>query len=141
MTDILSRILQVKRDEVAQAMRREPYVAVRARAEARDDLRDFTGALQAKIGRGAPAVIAEVKRASPSRGVLRQDFDAAGIGASYTAAGAACLSVLTDRSFFQGTAAHFQEAREASGLPALSLTATSVPSVYQNSIATRGSWA
>ncbi|MBV8210782.1 MAG: indole-3-glycerol phosphate synthase TrpC [Burkholderiaceae bacterium] len=119
MTDILSRILQVKRAEVAQAMQREPYVAVRARAEERDDLRDFTGALQVKIGRGKPAVIAEVKRASPSRGVLRQDFDAASIGASYAAAGAACLSVLTDRSFFQGTPAHLQEAREASGLPAL----------------------
>jgi indole-3-glycerol phosphate synthase len=119
MSDILSRILQVKRAEVAQAMQHEPLAALRARAEARKDLRDFTGALRAKIAQGTPAVIAEVKRASPSRGVLREDFDPAEIGASYARGGAACLSVLTDRHFFQGAPAYLHEAREASGLPAL----------------------
>jgi indole-3-glycerol phosphate synthase len=119
MSDILSRILQVKRAEVAQARQHETLAALRARAEARKDLRDFTGALRAKIAAGAPAVIAEVKRASPSRGVLREDFDPARIGVSYARAGAACLSVLTDRNFFQGAPAHLHEARKASGLPAL----------------------
>ncbi len=119
MPDFLSRILQVKRAEVAQAMQHEPLAALRARAEARKDLRDFTGALRAKIAQGVPAVIAEVKRASPSRGVLRENFDPVEIGASYARGGAACLSVLTDRHFFQGAPAYLHEARKASGLPAL----------------------
>jgi indole-3-glycerol phosphate synthase len=119
MPDILSRILQVKRAEVAQAKEHEPFSALRARAEARTDLRDFTGALRHKVARGAPAVIAEVKRASPSRGVLRADFDPIQIGASYARGGAACLSVLTDRHFFQGAPADLHEARKASGLPVL----------------------
>jgi indole-3-glycerol phosphate synthase len=119
MPDILSRILQVKRAEVAQAKQHETLAALRARAEARKDLRNFTGALRAKIALGAPAVIAEVKRASPSRGVLRADFDPVEIGISYARAGAACLSVLTDRHFFQGAPAHLHEARKASGLPTL----------------------
>jgi indole-3-glycerol phosphate synthase len=119
MPDILSRILQAKRAEVAQAMQHESLAALRARAEARKDLRDFTGALRAKIAQGAPAVIAEVKRASPSRGLLRKNFDPVEIGASYARGGAACLSVLTDRHFFQGAPVDLQDAREASGLPAL----------------------
>jgi indole-3-glycerol phosphate synthase len=119
MPDILSRILQVKRAEVAQARQHETLAALLARAEARKDVRDFTGALRAKITRGSAAVIAEVKRASPSRGVLRENFDPVGIGASYARGGAACLSVLTDRHFFQGAPAHLHEARKASGLPAL----------------------
>jgi indole-3-glycerol phosphate synthase len=119
MPDILPRILQVKRAEVAQAMLHETLPALRARAEARKDLRDFVGALRTTIGQGRPAVIAEVKRASPSRGVLRADFDPVQIGMSYARAGAACLSVLTDRHFFQGAPAHLHEARKASGLPAL----------------------
>jgi indole-3-glycerol phosphate synthase len=119
MTDILSRILQVKRAEVAQAKAHEAFAALRARAEARKDLRDFTGALRARIGQGRPAVIGEVKRASPSRGVLRENFDPTQIGASYAQGGAACLSVLTDRHFFQGAPADLHEARKASGLPAL----------------------
>jgi len=119
MSDILARILQVKRAEVAQAKEHETLAALRARAEARRDLRDFTGALRAKIALGAPAVIAEVKRASPSRGLLREDFDPVDIGISYARAGAACVSVLTDRHFFQGAPAHLHEARKASGLPAL----------------------
>jgi indole-3-glycerol phosphate synthase len=119
VSDILSRILQVKRAEVAQAKEHETLAALRARAEARRDLRDFTGALRAKIAQGAAAVIAEVKRASPSRGVLREDFDPVAIGASYARGGAACLSVLTDRHFFQGAPAYLHEARKAGGLPAL----------------------
>jgi indole-3-glycerol phosphate synthase len=119
MSDILSRILQVKRAEVAQAMQHEPLAAVRARAEARKDTRDFIGALRARIAQGAPAVIAEVKRASPSRGMLREHFDPIEIGASYARGGAVCLSVLTDRHFFQGAPADLHEARKASGLPAL----------------------
>ncbi len=119
MPDILTRILQVKRAEVAQAKAHESWPALRARAEARVDLRDFEAALRARIGRGAAAVIAEVKRASPSRGVLREDFIPAQIGQSYARGGAACLSVLTDRTFFQGAPAHLHEARKASGLPAL----------------------
>jgi len=119
MPDILTNILQVKRAEVAQARQHETLAALRARAEARKDLRDFTAALRAKAALGEPAVIAEVKRASPSRGVLRENFDPASIGLSYAQAGAACLSVLTDRRFFQGAPAHLHEARKASGLPAL----------------------
>jgi indole-3-glycerol phosphate synthase len=119
MPDILSRILQVKRAEVAQAKEHEPFALLRARAEAREDLRDFTAALRGKIAQGSPAVIAEVKRASPSRGVLREHFDPVQIGESYAHGGAACLSVLTDRHFFQGAPADLHEARKASGLPAL----------------------
>jgi len=119
MPDILTNILQVKRAEVAQARQHETLAALRSRAEARKDLRDFSGALRAKAALGEPAVIAEVKRASPSRGVLRENFDPASIGLSYAQAGAACLSVLTDRRFFQGAPAHLHEARKASGLPAL----------------------
>ena len=119
MTDILSRILQTKRAEVAHAKQHEPLAALRARAEARNDLRDFTGALRARIAKRAPAVIAEVKRASPSRGVLREEFDPFQIGASYARGGATCLSVLTDRQFFQGAPEYLHEARKASGLPAL----------------------
>jgi len=119
MPDILSRILQVKRAEVAQARQHETLAALRRRAEARKDLRDFTGALRSRIDRGAPAVIAEVKRASPSQGVLRENFDPVQIGTSYARGGAACLSVLTDRNFFQGAPAYLHEARKAGGLPAL----------------------
>jgi indole-3-glycerol phosphate synthase len=119
MSDILKRILEVKRAEVAQARAHETLAALRARAEARKDLRDFGGALRARIAQGSAAVIAEVKRASPSRGVLREDFDPVQIGASYARGGAACISVLTDRNFFQGAPAYLHEARKASGLPAL----------------------
>jgi indole-3-glycerol phosphate synthase len=119
MSDILHRILAVKREEIARAKAREPYAKLLARAEARRDLRDFEGALRAKIAAGLPAVIAEVKKASPSKGVLREDFDPAAIGASYAKHGAACLSVLTDVRFFQGAPEHLDAARRASGLPAL----------------------
>ena len=119
MSDILHRILAVKREEIARVKAREPYAKLLARAEARRDLRDFEGALRAKIAAGLPAVIAEVKKASPSKGVLREDFDPAAIGASYAKHGAACLSVLTDVRFFQGAPEHLDAARRASGLPAL----------------------
>lgn len=119
MTDILQRILTLKREEVAAAREREPYAALLARAQARADQRDFAGALRAKIAAGRPAVIAEVKKASPSKGVLRADFDPAAIGASYAHGGAACLSVLTDVHFFQGAPEYLDAARQASGLPAL----------------------
>ncbi len=119
MSDILQRILAVKRNEVAQAKAREPLAALRARAEARRDVRPFEGALRAKLAAGLPAVIAEVKKASPSKGVLRADFDPAAIAASYAHHGAACLSVLTDAQFFQGAPEYLDQARQASGLPAL----------------------
>ncbi len=119
MSDILERILTVKREEVARAQGLRPLTAVRAQAAAQPPARDFMGALRAKIGAGRAAVIAEIKRASPSKGVLRAAFDPAAIARSYARHGAACLSVLTDAQFFQGAAEHLADAREASGLPAL----------------------
>jgi indole-3-glycerol phosphate synthase len=119
MSDILQQILAVKREEVNAARKRESAVALRSRAEHRGDLRDFTGALRDAMAAGRAAVIAEVKKASPSKGVLRADFDPAAIGASYAQGGAACLSVLTDVQFFQGAPEYLDRARAASGLPAL----------------------
>eukprot|EP01034_Spumella_vulgaris_P002205 gene2205-2872_t len=107
MSDILNQIVAVKRDEVAAASRRRPLAAVRADAESRVLTRDFTGALRAKIAAGHAAVIAEVKKASPSKGVLRAEFIPADIAQSYAEGNgktsAACLSVLTDQQFFQGS--------------------------------------
>jgi len=119
MSDILEKILAVKREEIAVAMQTRPMSAVRADAQDAAATRDFVGALRAKIAQGKPAVIAEVKKASPSKGVLRENFDPATIARSYAAHGAACLSVLTDEQFFQGHADYLQQAREASGLPVL----------------------
>ncbi|MCC6610258.1 MAG: indole-3-glycerol phosphate synthase TrpC [Burkholderiales bacterium] len=119
MADILERILAVKREEVAAAARARPLAEMRAAAAAAPPARDFVDALRAKIAAGRPAVIAEIKRASPSRGVLREDFDPAAIARSYAAHGAACLSVLTDAQFFGGAPEHLAIAREASGLPVL----------------------
>jgi len=119
MADILQRILATKRDEVAAARARVPLAAMQARAREAAEVRDFIVALRAKLAAGKPAVIAEVKKASPSKGVLRADFDPAAIGRSYAQHGAACLSVLTDVRYFQGAPEYLQQARAASGLPVL----------------------
>jgi indole-3-glycerol phosphate synthase len=113
--DILRRILEVKREEVAAAKRRLPQAEAEAQARAAAPVRDFAAALR----RARPAVIAEIKRASPSRGVLRSDFDPAGIAKSYETWGATCMSVLTDIQFFQGAPEHLAAARAACSLPAL----------------------
>jgi len=119
MTDILSRIVAVKREEVAAGRRARDLAGVRRDAETGGPTRDFAGALQARVAAGAAAVIAEIKKASPSKGVLRADFRPAEIAASYERHGAAGLSVLTDAPFFQGSAAALAAARAASALPAL----------------------
>ena len=119
MSDILNKIVAVKHEEVAAAKKRVSLEAVRFDAESRVLTRDFVGALRAKIAAGQAGVIAEVKKASPSKGVLRADFIAADIAQSYAEHGAACLSVLTDRQFFQGDAAYLQQARAACDLPVL----------------------
>ena len=119
MSDILQRIVAAKAREVAAAKTARPLPALRKAAAASAAPRDFTGALRAKVAAGAPAVIAEIKKASPSRGVLRENFDPAAIAASYAQHGAACLSVLTDEQFFQGSAKYLQQARAACDLPVL----------------------
>ncbi len=119
MSDILNKILAHKAEEVAAAKRARPLEQVRAEARAAPPPRDFVGALRAKIANGQAAVIAEIKKASPSKGLLRADFDPAAIAASYAAHGAACLSVLTDREFFQGAPQYLAAARNACALPAL----------------------
>ena len=116
---ILDRILQAKRAEVSAAKAMLPPAALEARARAAPPVRGFAAALRARIAAGRAAVIAEIKRASPSKGLLREDFDPAGIARSYESGGATCLSVLTDHEFFQGASAHLQAAREACALPAL----------------------
>ncbi len=119
MSDILNKILSVKSMEVAEAMAARPLAVVRTEAEQATPCRDFTGAIRAKIAKGLPAVIAEIKKASPSKGILRADFNPAEIAASYELHGAACLSVLTDEQFFQGSAVFLQQARAACALPVL----------------------
>lgn len=117
--DILQKIVAVKREEIAEAIRRKPLAEVREDAESRVLTRDFVGAIRAKIAAGQAAVIAEVKKASPSKGVLREDFIAADIAQSYAEFGAACLSVLTDRQFFQGSVDYLKQARASCQLPVL----------------------
>ena len=119
MSDILDKIVAVKRQEVAAALARKPLAAMRADAESRVLTRDFVGAMRAKIAAGLPAVIAEVKKASPSKGVLRADFIPADIAQSYAEHGAACLSVLTDQQFFQGSVDYLKQARASCDLPVL----------------------
>ena len=119
MSDILDKIVAVKRQEVAAALARKPLSAMRADAESRVLTRDFVGAMRAKIAAGLPAVIAEVKKASPSKGVLRADFIPADIAQSYAEHGAACLSVLTDQQFFQGSIDYLKQARASCDLPVL----------------------
>jgi len=117
--DILLRILAAKAKEIAVAKKERPLAALERDARDAAPPRDFVGALRAKVAAGKPAVIAEIKKASPSRGILREPFAPAAIAASYEGHGAACLSVLTDEQFFQGRLAHLREARAACGLPVL----------------------
>jgi indole-3-glycerol phosphate synthase len=119
MSDILQRIVAVKREEIAAARGRRSLQGLRADAEARRDQRGFEAALRSRLAAGQAAVIAEVKKASPSKGVLREHFVPAEIAASYARHGAACLSVLTDAPFFQGSEAYLQQARAACALPVL----------------------
>jgi indole-3-glycerol phosphate synthase len=119
MSDILNKILATKAEEVAAAKRNEPLEALREAAEWMPPARDFVGAIQAKIAANQAAVIAEIKKASPSRGVIRADFRPAEIAASYAAGGAACLSVLTDKEYFQGSPEYLKAARDACDLPVL----------------------
>ena len=123
MSDILNQIIAVKRTEIAAAQKRKPLAAVRADAESRVLTRDFVGAMRSKIAAGQAAVIAEVKKASPSTGVLRADFIPADIAQSYAEGdgkvSAACLSVLTDQQFFQGSVDFLKQARASCDLPVL----------------------
>ena len=119
MSDILRNILQRKAEEVAARSAALPLADVVARAADMPPVRGFASAIEARIASGAPAVIAEVKKASPSKGVIRPDFRPADIARSYAAGGAACLSVLTDADFFHGADAYLQQARDACALPVL----------------------
>ncbi|MDT3679514.1 MAG: indole-3-glycerol phosphate synthase TrpC [Burkholderiaceae bacterium] len=121
-SDILERIVTVKRDELAACKRERSFIAARREAEAAvrvDPPRGFEAAMRARIWRGDPAVIAEIKQASPSKGVLRESFDPPAIARSYERHGAACLSVLTDETFFRGALSDLRAARAACALPAL----------------------
>ena len=123
MSDILNKIVAVKHEEVAAAKKRSSLEAIRADAESRVLTRDFVGALRGKIAAGQAAVIAEIKKASPSKGVIREDFIAADIAQSYAEGdgqlSAACLSVLTDKQFFQGGIDYLKQARASCELPVL----------------------
>jgi len=119
MSDILNKIIAVKHQEVAAARQRKSLASIRADAESRVLTRDFVGALRAKMAAGLPAVIAEIKKASPSKGVIREDFIPADIAQAYAEHGAACLSVLTDKDFFQGQVDYLKQARASCDLPVL----------------------
>jgi indole-3-glycerol phosphate synthase len=119
MADVLRRILAVKSEEVARARKAKRQTVLTDEVRRAPAPRDFTGALRRKTAAGKPAVIAEIKKASPSRGVLRESYDPSAIAASYERHGAACLSVLTDEQFFQGALEHLTRARAACTLPVL----------------------
>jgi indole-3-glycerol phosphate synthase len=119
MSTILDTILRRKHEEVAARREHVSLFELKARAASAPPARGFADAIDAKIRAGLPAVIAEVKKASPSKGVIRADFDPAAIARSYEAGGAACLSVLTDVDFFQGSDDYLRQARAACALPVL----------------------
>ncbi len=119
MSDILNKIIATKRAEVAAGRAVKTIAQLEAEAAQQSAPRDFVGAIRQKIACGRPAVIAEIKKASPSKGVIRADFRPADIAQSYEKHGAACLSVLTDRDYFQGCPEYLQTARAACGLPVL----------------------
>jgi len=117
--DILRKILARKREEIGERLIRYPLETLKAQINSASPVRGFAAAIEQQIATGKPAVIAEIKKASPSKGVLREDFRPADIARDYAAHGATCLSVLTDHDFFQGSEAYLQEAREACNLPVL----------------------
>ena len=119
MSDILKKILNTKHAEVAEAMAYKPLILLRGEAQEAGKPRDFVGAIRTKIAANQPAVIAEIKKASPSKGVIREDFRPAEIAATYAAHGAACLSVLTDELYFQGSPEYLKQARAACDIPVL----------------------
>ena len=119
MSDILNRILARKAEEIAERSARLPLAELRARVADQPDTRGFAAALESRVEAGRAAVIAEIKKASPSKGVIRADFDPVAIAQSYQRGGASCLSVLTDVDFFQGADAYLQQVRAACGLPLL----------------------
>lgn len=119
MNDILAKILQTKKEEVAAARQLRSESDLLREAKTRKDVRGFARALQHKISQSQPAVIAEVKKASPSKGIIRENFNPTEIATSYAAHGAACLSVLTDMQYFQGAYDHLRQARAACALPIL----------------------
>ncbi len=119
MSDILAKIIQTKRLEIAAAQAKKPLAQIEAEAAAKPAPRDFAGAIRARLAADKPAVIAEIKKASPSKGIIRADFRPADIARSYAEHGAACLSVLTDRDYFQGAPEYLQAARAACALPIL----------------------
>ena len=119
MSDILKKILATKLAEVVEARATKPLTLMRSEAEAAPPPRDFVGAIRARIAANRPAIIAEIKKASPSKGVIRKDFRPAEIAATYAAHGAACLSVLTDKQYFQGSPEYLKQARAACSIPVL----------------------
>jgi len=119
MSDILNKIIATKVIEVAAAKAQKPLATIQAEAATAVAVRDFAGSIRSKIANNRPAVIAEIKKASPSKGIIREDFMPADIARSYEQGGAACLSVLTDTEYFQGSPEYLKQARAACSLPVL----------------------